>query len=220
MKKVYAINASPRKNANTAKMLDSALDGVKSAFDEEIITKRINLFDLNFTSCKSCFACKLKSEKFKRKCALKDDLSSVLEEILNIDGLIIGSPIYYRTITGQLHSFYERLFFPYMQYKHGYPTLVQKKFPTACIYTMNVSQDEMLRDGYRQNMELWEMFLGAYFQKPLIAYAFNTYQFSDYSKYVCEVFDEKDKAKYRDTQFPIDLQNAFNLGKKLLKQNL
>ena len=219
MKKVYAINGSPRKNRNTAQMLDKALEGVKAEFPDAEV-ERINLFDLNFTSCKSCFACKRKDEKFKATCVLKDDLTPVLEKLKNADALIFGSPIYYRTITGQMHSFYERFFFPYMQYKEGYPTLVEKKIPTACIYTMNVNEKEMLEGGYRQNMELWENFLTWYYSKPLIAYAFNTYQFDDYSKYICETFNEKDKAKYRDEQFPIDLQNAYELGQKLLKQEI
>lgn len=217
MKKVYAINGSPRRNRNTAKMLDKVLEGVKAEFPDAEV-ERINLFDLNFTSCKSCFSCKRKDERFKATCALKDDLAPVLQKIKEADGLVIGSPIYYRTITGQLHSFYERLFFPYMLYKEGYPTLVEKKIPTACIYTMNVDEQEMTRDGYRQNMELWENFLAAYFKKPLVTFAFNTYQFDDYSKYICETFDEADKAAYRDAQFPKDLENAYELGRKLLKQ--
>lgn len=215
--KVYAINGSPRRNRNTAKMLDKVLEGVKAGFPDAEV-ERINLFDLKFTSCKSCFACKRKDERFKATCALKDDLAPVLQKIKEADGLVIGSPIYYRTITGQLHSFYERLFFPYMLYKEGYPTLVEKKMPTACIYTMNVDEKTMIEDGYRENMELWENFLEAYFKKPLIAFAFNTYQFDDYSKYICETFSEAEKGAYRDAQFPKDLENAFELGRKLLKQ--
>ncbi len=216
MKKVYAINGSPRRNKNTAQMLDKALEGVKAEFPDAEV-ERINLFDLNFTSCKSCFACKRKDEKFKATCALKDDLTPVLEKLKDADALIFGSPIYYRTITGQMHSFYERLFFPNMLYKEGYPTLVEHKIPTACIYTMNVDEKEMIEGGYRQNMELWENFLTWYYSKPLIAYAFNTYQFDDYSKYICETFNEADKAKQREEQFPKDLQNAYELGQKLLK---
>ena len=219
MKKVYAINGSPRRNKNTAQMLDKALEGVKAEFPDAQV-ERINLFDLNFTSCKSCFACKRKDEKFLRTCALKDDLTPVLEKLKDADALIFGSPIYYRTITGQMHSFYERLFFPNMLYKEGYPTLVEHKIPTACIYTMNVDEKEMIEGGYRQNMELWENFLTWYYSKPLIAYAFNTYQFDDYSKYICETFREKDKAKQREEQFPKDLQNAYELGQKLLKQEI
>ena len=57
--KVYAINRSPRKKGNTITLLQKALDGVKESIkDQEIETKIINLYDLNYTGCKSCFACK------------------------------------------------------------------------------------------------------------------------------------------------------------------
>lgn len=216
MKKVYAINGSPRKNHNTAKMLDRALDGVKAEFPDSEV-ERIDLFDLKFSSCRSCFACKRKDEKFLRTCAIKDDLAPVLEKIKEADGLIIGSPVYFGDITGYLHSFYERLFFPYFQYKEGFPSLVEKKIPTACIYTMNVNEDIMNKAGYRHILERWEGLLAHAFKAPLIAYAFDTYQFDDYSKYICEVFDEKLKADTRDKKFPIELNNAYELGKKLLK---
>mgnify|MGYP003312452044 CR=1 FL=1 len=42
-------------------------------------------------------------------------------------------------------------------------------------------------------------------------------QFDDYSKYICGTFNEADKAKQREEQFPKDLQNAYELGQKLLK---
>ena len=80
-----------------------------------------------------------------------------------------------------------------MLYKEGYPTLVEKKIPTACIYTMNIEEKDMIEGGYRQNLEVWENFLTWYFKKPLIAYAFNTYQFDDYSKYDVNIFDPEHK---------------------------
>ena len=70
--KIYAINGSPRKNKNTATLLQKALDGVKeSAKDKEIETEIINLYDLNYTGCKSCFACKRLGGKSYGKCASK-----------------------------------------------------------------------------------------------------------------------------------------------------
>ena len=80
--------------------------------------------------------------------------------------------------------------------------------------------DKALEGVKAEFMELWENFLTWYYSKPLIAYAFNTYQFDDYSKYICETFNEKDKAKQREEQFPKDLQNAYELGQKLLKQEI
>lgn len=44
------------------------------------------------------------------------DLSTVLEEILETDVLLLGSPIYFGDITGQMVSFIERLGFPLLSY--------------------------------------------------------------------------------------------------------
>ena len=215
MKKIYAINGSPRKNKNTATLLDKVLEGAKKA-DPDVLAERIDLYSLKYTGCRSCFACKRKDGASYGKCAVRDDLYDVLEKLRDADAVVFGSPIYYRTITGQLHAFYERFFFPYMQYKHGYPNLVQKKIPTACIYTMNVKEDEMLRDGYREYMGLFEIFLENYFQKPLILHSFNTYQFDGYGKYVCEVFSPEEKAAWRDVHFPEDCKKAFAIGEELM----
>ena len=213
--KVYAINGSPRKNKNTGTLLSKVLEGVHAA-NPTTETELIHLGGLKFSGCKSCFACKLKGNKTNGVCAIRDDLRPVLEKLHEADAVIFGSPIYYRTITAQLHAFYERYFFPYMQYKPGYPTLVEKKIPTACVYTMNVLEDEMIRDSYRPNMELFENFLAAYFMPPKVLFAFNTYQFDDYDRYICEVFSGEEKAAYRDEHFPEDCRKAFELGEQLL----
>lgn len=48
-------------------------------------------------------------------------------------------------------------------------------------------------------------------------YACNTYQFKDYSLYDFNLFSEEDKRKYREEHFDTDLQNAYELGKRLVK---
>ena len=213
--KALFVNGSPRKNWNTHKMLESAAKGAAEAGAE---TEIVHLYDMAFKGCVSCFACKRKDGASYGKCAVRDDLHEVLEKLRDADAIVFGSPIYYRTITGQLHAFYERFFFPYMQYKHGYPNLVRRKIPTACVYTMNVKEEEMLRDGYRDYMGLFEIFLENYFQKPLLLHAFNTYQFDDYDKYVCEVFSKEEKAAWRDAHFPEDCEKAFAIGKQLMEK--
>ena len=50
--KFYAINGSPRKNKNTAQLLDKSLEGIKSVIPEAEV-ERINLYDLDFKGCKS-----------------------------------------------------------------------------------------------------------------------------------------------------------------------
>ena len=51
-------NASPRKGWNTHKMLEAAKAGAEEA---GAVTELVNLYDIKFPGCKSCFACKLKN---------------------------------------------------------------------------------------------------------------------------------------------------------------
>jgi len=53
-------NASPRRNWNTHKMLEAARAGAEAAGAE---TELVNLYDIKFPGCRSCFACKLKNAK-------------------------------------------------------------------------------------------------------------------------------------------------------------
>ncbi|MCB2362001.1 flavodoxin family protein [Clostridium estertheticum] len=216
--KVYAINGSPRKNKNTATLLQKALDGVKEAAkDKKIETEIINLYDLNYTGCKSCFACKRLGGKSYGKCAIKDDIHEVLEKVSQADGLIFGSPIYFGNITGQLLSFLERLLFPYLVYDKNHSTIPPKKMPTAFIYTMNAPEEYMEKGGYLSNFNNFESILGHILTKPLVMYSNNTYQFDDYSKYKADLFSEEEKAEHKKMQFPLDCQRAFELGASLIK---
>ena len=57
---VYILNGSPRKTWNTAKMCESFKKGVT---DTGLNAEIINLYDLNYKGCCSCFACKLRGGK-------------------------------------------------------------------------------------------------------------------------------------------------------------
>ena len=111
--KVIAINGSPRKKWNTATLLEKALEGAASEGAE---TELIHLYDLNFKGCTSCFACKLKDGKSYGKCAMKDELTPVLEKLEDADAVILGSPLYLGNSTGEMRSFMERYIFPYLVY--------------------------------------------------------------------------------------------------------
>ena len=91
--KVMAFNGSPRKkNWNTVTMLEHALEGARSAGAG---TELVHLYDMDFSGCISCFSCKSLDRKEDGVCAVKDDLTPVLERIKEADALIIGTPVYY-----------------------------------------------------------------------------------------------------------------------------
>ena len=106
--KTIIINASPRKNWNTAQLLKEAKKGAESGGAE---TEYIDLYDLTFTGCRSCLACKRKGAE-RNKCYWKDDLSPLIGRILAADAVIIGSPIYFGQPTASFRALWERLAFP------------------------------------------------------------------------------------------------------------
>ena len=215
--KAMFVNGSPRKNWNTAKMLESAMQGATEAGAE---CEMVHLYDINFHGCKSCFACKLKNSKTNGVCAIKDDLRPVLERARQCDVLVLGSPVYYSYPTGDLRSFLERLAFPvgtYM-YENGKPvTLRDKVIPTAMIFTMNCPEDYMKQIGYPTLLEENTKVMADIFGYSETLYACNTYQFNDYSRYDFNLFSEEDKRRYRDEHFATDLQNARDLGRRLVE---
>ena len=62
---IMAFNGSPRKDWNTANLLNKALEGAAS---KGATTELIHLYDLNYKGCISCFACKTKNGKSYGRC--------------------------------------------------------------------------------------------------------------------------------------------------------
>lgn len=213
--KVIAINGSPRKKWNTDTLLLEAMEGAKSVGAE---SEMIHLYDLTYKGCTSCFACKRKDSKFiGTTCAMKDELTGVLERIAACDVLILGSPIYMGNITGEMHSFLERLIYPIISYNKGQGSQFKDKIATAFIYTMNGPKAYMKLKNYKAVFHCNRNYLKKLNGKSEILLALDTYQFSDYSKYEVSKFNEKNKLKVKNKQFPIDCRKAFDLGRRLAK---
>ena len=134
MKKIIIIDGGPRKNMNTAKLLQRFAEGAKSA-GSDVEVKTVRLYDLDYKGCMSCMACKLKG-KASNLCRFKDSLTPLLEEIAQADGLVLGSPIYFGDVTGQMRAFLERLSFPWLSY-NDYSLTAPKRMPVMLIETMN-----------------------------------------------------------------------------------
>jgi multimeric flavodoxin WrbA len=210
--KVIAINGSPRKNWNTHILLEKCLNGAKGAgADIELF----NLYDIKFKGCTSCFACKLKGITVK-KCVFKDELELILQKVCECDALVLGSPIYLSSITGEMKSFMERLLFPYISYE-GKPSSFGKKIKTAFIYTMNAPSFALPLIGYTKHFNQNKKLMKRIFGSSVSLAATSTYQFDDYCKYAMTFFDGAKRLKRRETVFIKDCEKSFELGKSLLK---
>jgi multimeric flavodoxin WrbA len=213
--KVVAVNGSPRKGWNTEKLLQKALEGAK---DMGADTELLQLYDNEFKGCISCFACKIKGSKTNGLCAYKDALRPILEKCLNADVVIIGSPVYFDYPTAQTRAFVERFLFPLDTYmvKDGVrQKILDKTIPSAYIFTMNCPEDFMDKVDYHTILEHNESNTKRLLGYCETLYSCDTYQYNDYSKMDCNMFDEEKKAQQREKRFPIDMKNAYELGKRL-----
>ena len=207
--KTILLNGSPRKNWNTAMMLKEARKGAESVGAE---TEYIDLFDLTYTGCRSCMACKRKGAE-RCKCFWKDDISPVIDRIFAADALIVGSPIYLGDITSQVHALMERLHFCALSYD-DYSNYFTGRVDVGVILTMNAPRS-IYDSWYRVKMEGLANSFGALNGAVEVLPCCDTLQVADYSRYNMAGFNEAHKREMRETQFPPDLEAAFSLGARL-----
>lgn len=222
MKKVIVLNTSPRKNFNTAKILKEAQKGAESVGAE---VEYVDLFDIDFKGCRSCYACKTKGGNTKGLCAIKDNLRPILEKILNSNAVIIGTPIYCGDVTGTFRNLVERMLFAAIKYLKDEDTgmmqrELERNIAVGIVHTMGATEEQFKRTCMPEMMGMNEILLKIAFGYCETLNIYDTSHFIDYSKYECNVFDEERKKEVRETQFPKDLQNAFNFGKKLAEMNI
>lgn len=215
--KFYLLCGSPRKGHNTDQLLDAAIEGIKERIPDVEIEK-IYIYDYQYTGCISCYGCKRKGSKSYGTCVKQDEIKLLLSRIAKADGLIVGSPIYFHDIPGQLHAFLERLLYPYLVYEKNYVSIAPKKLVTAFIYTMNATEKKAENMEYRKKLSAMEEYMGIVFLNPEIMYCYDTVQFDDYSKYMSVRFSEEEKLLRRQEFFPKDCEEARMLGRRLAQK--
>ena len=213
MKKIMIIDGGPRKNFNTASMLQKIAEGAGSV-SSEIEVKTVRLYGLDYKGCMSCMACKIKG-KASNVCKFKDALAPVLEEIAEADGLVLGSPIYFGDVTGQMRTFLERLAFPWLSY-NDYSMTAPKRMPVILVETMNGLPERNNSQGYGSMEYCISTALG----EPERLIAYNTYQVKNYDRFELASFSEAAKRQYRDEHWEQDLQKAFEAGQRMAENIL
>ncbi len=104
--KILGISGSPR-HANTDILVREALKGAESIGD--VRTEFIACADLKIKGgCISCYACMKKPDWEKLCRGHKDDCNDVFRKMMKADGYLIGAPVYYGGVTGQLKCIMDR----------------------------------------------------------------------------------------------------------------
>ncbi len=102
--KVIAFNGSPRKKGNTAILINKVFDELHK---ENIETEMINIGQEHLMGCMACGYCK---KQKNMRCKFDDDaLNSYIPKMVEADGIIIGSPVYFADVTAQMKAFIDRV---------------------------------------------------------------------------------------------------------------
>ena len=100
--KILGIVGSPRNNGNTEVLVKEALDSARSLGAE---TEMIKVSDINVTPCDGCETCSITDE-----CKIEDDMQGIYTKLLQADGIILGSPVYWLGVTAQAKIIIDRTF--------------------------------------------------------------------------------------------------------------
>ena len=108
--KILAISGSPRKNGNTDTLLKAALARLE---EDGIETEFISLSGKKILTCNACMACTKKPV-----CVLDDDFGPIYQAMLESDGFIVGSPVYFGSATAETMALLDRA--GYVARKNGH----------------------------------------------------------------------------------------------------
>ncbi|MFB3892419.1 MAG: flavodoxin family protein [Phycisphaerae bacterium] len=101
--KVIAMNGSPRKDGNTAILINHVFEPLKAA---GIGTETFQLGGSNIHGCRACYAC---SKKKNRRCSFEDDVANeCIAKMAEADGIILASPTYVADVTPEIKALIDR----------------------------------------------------------------------------------------------------------------
>ncbi len=99
-KKVLILSGSPRKGGNSDFLCDAFMKGAQEAGHE---VEKIFINDKQIGYCRACYAC-----RHTHKCFQKDDMTEILDKMIEADVLVLASPVYFYAIAGQVKTMLDR----------------------------------------------------------------------------------------------------------------
>ncbi|MBQ9527012.1 MAG: flavodoxin family protein [Fretibacterium sp.] len=103
-KKIVILNGSPRRSGNTSELVKAFTEGAKSAGNT---VTEFFLDGMDIHGCKGCFG---GGKDHNSPCVQKDDMDKIYPAYKEADVVVLATPLYYWTISGQLKVAFDRLF--------------------------------------------------------------------------------------------------------------
>jgi len=131
--KIVGILGSPRKGGNTETLLDLALG---EAEKKGVLTDKIALRDKSIAPCDGCEGCTETG-----KCVIEDDAQDIYQVMLESDGMIWATPVYFWSMSSQTKLLMDRTYaltFPKLQLANKVGGLILVARGRGCMNTASI----------------------------------------------------------------------------------
>ena len=199
--KAIVINAGPKRKGISAQLAKSAAKGAESnGFEVEYI----DLYKLDFNGCMTCLICKQEGKACR--CWWRDDVSGLIEKILNCDTLIVAAPIFFSHPTSHYMALLERLIFCIVSFKTG--NTFKGKVNVGLFYVMEYPKD-YFENEIRPHLKISEDLLGM-LNGEVVIDSFNNITQD-------EMKASDDTLKQKEDQLNHDLEKVYEIALSLTK---
>ncbi|MEE6147892.1 flavodoxin family protein [Olsenella sp. YH-ols2223] len=102
--KILVLQGSARKNGHTTALAQAFAEGAREAGHE------VTVFDVASMDIHGCIGCEWCHTQGNGECIQKDDMQQIYPHYASADMIVLASPIYYGSFTGQLHCAIHRTY--------------------------------------------------------------------------------------------------------------
>ncbi|MDD1723797.1 MAG: flavodoxin family protein, partial [Methanospirillum sp.] len=103
--RVLAISGSHLPKGNTSTLIGMITGNIEGADIPGLRIKKVTLSRRTIHPCRGCGKCMEKG-----RCVLSDDFESIARKMMKSDLIIIGSPVYFHDVTGQVKNLIDRTY--------------------------------------------------------------------------------------------------------------
>lgn len=101
--RVVAINSSPRKQSNTALLIQYVFEQLER---EGIETELIKIGGRKIRGCRACYKC---FQNRDRHCSIQNDVvNECIDKMAEADGIVLGSPTYFSNVNAEMKALIDR----------------------------------------------------------------------------------------------------------------
>ena len=101
---ILILNGSPRPHGNTAAMVGAFAEGAKESGHNIMV---VPVCQKKIAGCLACEYCHTKGEG---KCIQQDDMQAIYPVLEEAEMIVLASPVYYHSFTGQLQCAINRIY--------------------------------------------------------------------------------------------------------------